>query len=85
MESLKKTCQLHIHISMEDRPGILAETLESIVRCEWNILDIKQFVFNGLLNLSIFLDGNDSDAVVRHVSSIARRKEDGCDRGNVSR
>ena len=48
---------------MEDRPGILAETLESIVRCEWNILDIKQFVFNGLLNLSILLDGNDSSAI----------------------
>jgi phosphoserine phosphatase len=48
---------------MEDRPGILAETLESIVSCEWNILDIKQFVFNGLLNLSIFLDGNDSDGI----------------------
>jgi phosphoserine phosphatase len=63
MESSEKSCQLHIHISMEDRPGILAETLESIVRCEWNILDIKQFVFNGLLNLSIFLDGNDSDGI----------------------
>ncbi len=48
---------------MEDRPGILAETLESIVRCEWNILDIKQFVFNGLLNLSILLDGNDARAI----------------------
>lgn len=63
MESSKKPCQLHIHISVEDRPGILAETLESIVRCEWNILDIKQFVFNGLLNLSILLDGNDSHAI----------------------
>jgi phosphoserine phosphatase len=63
MESSEKSCQLHIHISMEDRPGILAETLESIVRCEWHILDIKQFVFNGLLNLSIFLDGNGSDDI----------------------
>jgi phosphoserine phosphatase len=63
MEALKKSCQLHIHISMEDRPGILAETLESIVQCEWNILDIKQFVFNGLLNLSILLDGNDPSAI----------------------
>ncbi len=63
MESLEKSNQLHIHISVEDRPGILAETLESIVRCEWNIVDIKQFVFNGLLNLSILLDGNDSDGV----------------------
>ena len=63
MKSSEKSCQLHIHISMEDRPGILAETLESIVQCEWNILDIKQFVFNGLLNLSIFLDGNDSDGI----------------------
>jgi len=63
MDSPGKSCQLHIQISMEDRPGILAETLESIIRCEWNILDIKQFVFNGLLNLSILLDGNDSGAI----------------------
>lgn len=63
MESSEKLCQLHIHISMEDRPGILAETLEIIVRCDWNILDIKQFVFNGLLNLSILLDGNNSDGI----------------------
>ena len=63
MEASEKSNQLHIHISMEDRPGILAETLESIVQCEWNILDIKQFVFNGLLNLSILLDGNDHRAI----------------------
>ena len=63
MESSDKSCQLHIHISMEDRPGILAEALQSIVRCQWNVLDIKQFVFNGLLNLSIFLDGNNTNAI----------------------
>ena len=48
---------------MEDRPGILAEALESIVRFKWNVLDIKQFVFNGLLNLSVLLDGNDPCAI----------------------
>ncbi len=63
MEFSEKSNQLHIHISVEDRPGILAETLKSIVQCQWNILDIKQFVFNGLLNLSILLDGNDSSAI----------------------
>jgi len=63
MDSSDKTCQLHVHISMEDRPGVLAEALQSVVRCRWNVLDIKQFVFNGLLNLSIFLDGNDASAI----------------------
>ena len=51
--------QLHIHISAQDRPGILAETLAFIVQSHCNVVDIKQFVFNGLLNLSILLDGCD--------------------------
>ncbi len=59
----EKSSQLHIHISMEDRPGILAEALEAVVRHDWNVLDIKQFVFNGLLNLSILLDSDDPRAV----------------------
>jgi phosphoserine phosphatase len=52
--------QLHIHILGQDRPGILAETLSFIVQNGWNVVDIKQFVFNGLLNLSILLDGYDA-------------------------
>jgi phosphoserine phosphatase len=63
MNSPEKNCLLYVHISMEDRPGILAEALQSVVRCQWNVLDIKQFVFNGLLNLSIFLDCNDANAI----------------------
>jgi phosphoserine phosphatase len=51
--------QLHIHISGRDRPGVLAEALEWIVPAGWNVLDIRQFVFNGLLNLSLLLDGKD--------------------------
>jgi phosphoserine phosphatase len=54
---MPSSSQLHIHISAQDRPGILAETLEFIVQSGWNVVDIKQFVFNGLLNLSILLDG----------------------------
>ena len=50
---------LHIQISAHDRPGILAETLEFIVKVGWNVVDIKQFVFNGMLNLSILLDEDD--------------------------
>ena len=49
---------LHIQISAHDRPGILAETLGFIVDAGWNVVDIKQFVFNGMLNLSILLDGD---------------------------
>lgn len=55
--------QLHINISAQDRPGILAETLSFIVETGWNVVDIKQFVFNGLLNLSILLDGCDEDRI----------------------
>ncbi len=55
--------QLHIHISAQDRPGILAETLGFIVQNGWNVVDIKQFVFNGLLNLSILLDGCDDQHI----------------------
>jgi phosphoserine phosphatase len=55
--------QLHIHISAQDRPGILAETLAFIVHTGCNVVDIKQFVFNGLLNLSILLDRCDEGRV----------------------
>lgn len=58
-----KTRQLHIHLSGQDRPGILAELLESIDRFQWRVLDIKQFVFNGLLNLSLLLEGSDSASI----------------------
>jgi phosphoserine phosphatase len=75
MESSDKSCQLHVHISMEDRPGILAEALQSVVRCQWNVLDIKQFVFNGLLNLSLLLDGNDANAIEPLRKALAEFEE----------
>ena len=50
---------LHIQITAHDRPGILAEALAFIVHVGWNVIDIKQFVFNGMLNLSILLDKDD--------------------------
>lgn len=56
--------QLHIHISAQDRPGVLAESLKFIVQAGWNVVDIRQFVFNGLLNLSILLDGRDESHVL---------------------
>ena len=56
MENRKAARQVHVHISSQDRPGILAETLDCVVQLGWNVLDIKQFVFNGLLNLSLLLD-----------------------------
>ena len=62
--SFSSSSQLHIHVSAQDRPGILAETLAFIVQTGWNVVDIKQFVFNGLLNLSILLDGCDDRRIL---------------------
>ncbi|HJO01066.1 MAG TPA: phosphoserine phosphatase SerB [Nitrospinaceae bacterium] len=56
-------CQLHIHISSVDRPGILAEALESVVQFNLDVCDIKQFVFNGLLNLSLLLGAKKTDSI----------------------
>ena len=61
---MPSSSQLHIQISAQDRPGILAETLAFIVQTGWNVVDIKQFVFNGLLNLSILLDGCDESHIL---------------------
>ena len=68
--------QLHIHISAQDRPGILAESLAFIVETGWNVVDIKQFVFNGLLNLSILLDGCDEIQILplREALSVYAEK-----------
>ena len=57
------SAQLHVHIAAQDRPGILAEALTFIVQAGCNVVDIKQFVFNGLLNLSILLDGCDQSRI----------------------
>jgi len=54
---------LHIQITAHDRPGILAETLAFIVDVGWKVVDIKQFVFNGMLNLSILLDEDDESLI----------------------
>lgn len=61
MPETSETYQVHVHIAGEDRPGILAEALESIVRCEALVVDIKQFVFSGLLNLSLLLESKRSE------------------------
>jgi phosphoserine phosphatase len=65
MQEDDKSCQIHIQISSADRPGILAESLESVVNFGWDVLDIKQFVFNGLLNLSLLLGNTKSNSTFR--------------------
>lgn len=71
MNSSEPTSQIHIHIAGSDRPGILAEALATIVRHECRVLDIKQFVFNGLLNLSILLESKDA-AALEHLQQSLR-------------
>ena len=70
--------QLHVHIAAQDRPGILAEALSFIVQAGCNVVDIKQFVFNGLLNLSILLDGCDQSRIqdLRDALSVYAEKMD---------
>ena len=64
MQEDETPCQIHIQISSTDRPGILAEVLESVVAFDWDVLDIKQFVLNGLLNLSLLLGSNKSNSIL---------------------
>ena len=67
---------LHIQITAHDRPGILAETLAFVVRFGWNVMDIKQFVFNGMLNLSILLDEDDGNLISPLNDSLAKYAEE---------
>ena len=64
MEEDENPYQIHIQISSTDRPGILSEVLEFVVAFDWNVLDIKQFVFNGLINLSLLLGSNKSNSIL---------------------
>ena len=72
MQEAEYSCQIHIQISSTDRPGILAEALESVVSFNWNVLDIKQFVFNGLLNLSLLLGSDESNSTLELKRSLDR-------------
>ena len=67
---------LHIQITAHDRPGILAEILAFIVKFGWNVMDIKQFVFNGMLNLSILLNEDDSSLISPLKESLAKYAEE---------
>lgn len=67
---------LHIQITAHDRPGILAETLAFIVDVGWNVVDIKQFVFNGMLNLSILLDEDDESLITPLKEALAAYAEE---------
>jgi len=65
MKEDENPCQIHIQIPSTDRPGKdRTEVLESVVAFDWDVLDIKQFVFNGLLNLSLLLGSNKSNSIL---------------------
>jgi phosphoserine phosphatase len=63
--------QIHVHIAGPDRPGILAESLSSIVQHECLVVDIKQFVFSGLLNLSLLLESRNPNILEVMRTSLA--------------
>jgi predicted amino acid-binding ACT domain protein len=73
MQEAENSCQIYIQISSADRPGILAEALESVVSFHWNVLDIKQFVFNGLLNLSLLLGSDESNSSEKKLPTLKPR------------
>ncbi len=82
--SFPSSSQLHIHVSAQDRPGILAEMLAFIVQTGWNVVDIKQFVFNGLLNLSILLEGSDDRRILPLREELSAYAEQMDFKGTVS-
>ncbi len=63
--------QLHLHVAGIDKPGILADVLGFIVHTECLVIDIKQFVFNGLLNLSLLVESSDASKLENLRISIA--------------
>jgi phosphoserine phosphatase len=65
--------QIHINISGSDHPGILAEVFESIEKLKWEVLDIKQFVFNGVLNLSLLLEGERFSSLNESLAKYAQK------------
>ena len=72
MQEYKDPCQIHVQISSADRPGILAEALKSVVFFDWDVLDIKQFVFNGLLNLSLLLGSKKSNSILELQAALEK-------------
>ena len=73
MSNVKSSSQIHIHISGPDHPGILADVFESIDRLKWEVLDIKQFVFNGVLNLSLLLEGEKFSSLSESLAVYAQK------------
>ncbi len=70
MQEYEDPCQIHVQISSADRPGILAEALKSVVSFDWDVLDIKQFVFNGLLNLSLLLGSKKPNSILKLQAAL---------------
>jgi phosphoserine phosphatase len=52
--------RLHIHVSGYDRPGILSKVVEKAIQFDWKVVDIKMFVFNDMLNLSLLMENSNS-------------------------
>jgi len=63
--------QIHVHVAGPDRPGILAESLSAIVEHGCLVVDIKQFVFSGLLNLSLLLESKNPGILEIMKTSLA--------------
>ncbi len=70
-----KRHQLHLHVSGLDQPGILAGALDYIVASECLVVDIKQFVFNGLLNLSLLVESGDIEKLESLGQAIAKSEQ----------
>ena len=60
--------RLHIHISGLDKPGILSKVLELAIQFDWRVADVKMFVFNDMLNLSLLMEneGAMDSAFLKH-------------------
>ena len=62
--------RLHIHVSGYDRPGILSKVVEIAIQFDWKVADIKMFVFNDMLNLSLLMENSSSGSSEKLKKSL---------------
>ncbi len=61
---------MHIHVSGHDRPGILSKVVKNAIQFDWRVVDIKMFVFNDMLNLSLLMESSNSNETNKLKESL---------------
>ena len=76
--------KIHIHVSGQDRPGILSRVVEIAIQFNWRVVDIKMFVFNNMLNLSLLMENSTSKEISKLKGCLDKYGENADIRINYS-